>query len=588
MYDNNFEICDMPLSLKSNRTRVERFLADSGLRLEDVDYYAAVTDEDGNIIAGGGLQGNVIKCIAVGEAARETGLSNRLISHLIGMATQHGSATVKVYTKPGNSAIFQSMGFTIIASAPQAILMENGVRGIGAYTSYLRGMRGNRPDGAAAIVMNANPFTLGHLYLVKQAAAAASTLYVIAVREDRSTFSYAERLAMIQAGCKGLDNVVVVEGSDYAISELTFPTYFLKQVTDATDTHITLDLDLFARHIAPALGVTTRYVGSEPIDALTARYNELMLEQLPQRGIQVETIERLVLDGEPVSASRMRQALACGSLTNAAALVPQTSEPYLIAHLACDALRAELDTTPKPGLVDRHDNGAHQDMDMALMSRSIDALAPYMVELALDGYRCGDNYDLPDATATRRTGIEAEKAMLNATGGVNTHRGALFAMGLTTLAASWCMARDGIVSSKQLREIIMQVASQFAPTAGTHGNNAVNAHHVAGALDLAKGGYAQLFSSWLPAYRGYLEQDPATARHRLLLLIMSQLDDTNVIHRVGYDQAQQVKQEAAALLTSYSTPGMEEMNRDYVGRNISPGGSADMVALTLFIHSILN
>ena len=87
MYDN-FEICDMPLSLKSNRTRVERFLADSGLRLEDVDYYAAVTDDDGNIIAGGGLQGNVIKCIAVGEAARDTGMSNRLISHLIGMATQ--------------------------------------------------------------------------------------------------------------------------------------------------------------------------------------------------------------------------------------------------------------------------------------------------------------------------------------------------------------------------------------------------------------------------------------------------------------------------------------------------------------------
>ena len=99
MYDN-FEICDMPLSLKSNRTRVERFLADSGLRLEDVDYYAAVTDDDGNIIAGGGLQGNVIKCIAVGEAARETGLSNRLISRLITMANQQGADTVKVSPNP--------------------------------------------------------------------------------------------------------------------------------------------------------------------------------------------------------------------------------------------------------------------------------------------------------------------------------------------------------------------------------------------------------------------------------------------------------------------------------------------------------
>ena len=312
MYDN-FEICDMPLSLKSNRTRVERFLADSGLRLEGVDYYAAVTDDDGNIIAGGGLQGNVIKCIAVGEAARETGLSNKLISHLIGMANQQSASSVKVFTKPDNRTVFESMGFKVIASAPRAILMENGMRGISAYTGYLRRMRGERPEGASAIVMNANPFTLGHRYLVEQAAREASTLYVIAVREDRSAFSYAERLATIQAGCMGLDNVVVVEGSDYAISELTFPTYFLKQVTDATDTHITLDLDLFARHIAPALGVTTRYVGSEPIDELTARYNELMQEQLPQHGITVKTVDRLMQDGQVVSASRVRQALADGS-----------------------------------------------------------------------------------------------------------------------------------------------------------------------------------------------------------------------------------------------------------------------------------
>ena len=580
----NFDICDMPLSLKSNRTRVERFLADSGLRLEDVDYYAAVTDDDGNIIAGGGLQGNVIKCIAVGEAARETGLSNKLISHLIGMANQQGADSVKVYTKPDNRTVFESMGFKVIASAPRAILMENGMRGIGRYADYLRRVRGNRPDGAAAIVMNANPFTLGHRYLVEQAAQGASTLYVIAVREDRSVFSYAERLAMIQAGCEGLDNVVVVEGSDYAISELTFPTYFLKQVTDATDTHITLDLDLFARHIAPALGVKTRYVGSEPIDELTARYNELMREQLPQHGIEVKTVERLVKDGQPVSASHLRQALADGSLSQAAALVPATTVPYLVAHLATDALRAELNTTPKPGLVDRNDNGAHKDMDLAVMNRSIDALQPYFVKLAL----LGSQGTMPETEAVRQIGLDAEKAMLNATGGVNTHRGALFSMGLATLAAARCMAQDGNIGEKQLRDLIMQVAAGFAPTAGTHGNDAVNAHRVTGALDLAKAGYEQLFSDWLPAYRAYLADDAASACHRLLLLIMSRLDDTNVIHRVGYEQAQQVKQEARALLDGYSVEGMAAMNRDFIARNVSPGGSADMVALTIFIHELLN
>ena len=126
-----------------------------------------------------------------------------------------------------------------------------------------------------------------------------------------------------------------------------------------TSTHITLDLDLFARHIAPALGVKTRFVGSEPIDELTARYNELMQEQLPQHGIEVKTVERLTEGGQAVSASRVRQALADGSLNQASALVPATTVPYLIAHLATDALRVELNTTPKPGLVDRNDNGAH-------------------------------------------------------------------------------------------------------------------------------------------------------------------------------------------------------------------------------------
>ena len=583
MYDN-FDICDMPLSLKSNRTRVERFLADNGLRLEDVDYYAVATDDDGNIVVGGGLQGNVIKCIAVGAAARETGLSNKLISHLITMATQQGADTVKVYTKPENLTVFQSMGFTPIAKSPCAVLMENGVNGIGKYTGYLKRVRDNRPDGAAAIVMNANPFTLGHRYLVEQAAAMASTLYVIAVKEDRSIFSYSERLAMIQAGCEGLDNVVVVEGSDYAISELTFPTYFLKQVTDATDTHITLDLDLFARHIAPALGVTTRYVGSEPIDALTARYNELMNEQLPPRGITVKTIERLTQGGQVVSATHMRQALAEGSLSQAAALVPPTTVPYLIAHLATDALRAELDTTPKPGLVDRHDNGAHKDMNLAMMGRSIDTLQPYFAKLALHG--CQEA--MPEAGYVRQIGLDAEKAMLQATGGVNTHRGALFAMGLTTLAAAWCMKHNGQVEEQPLQDLIRQVAGQFAPTAGTHGNDAVNAHRVMGALDFAKDGYAQLFSDWFPAYRGYLAEDADTACHRLLLLIMNHLDDTNVIHRVGYEQAQQVKQEARALLDNFSMQGLEAMNRDFIDHNISPGGCADMVALTLFIYSILN
>ena len=289
-------------------------------------------------------------------------------------------------------------------------------------------------------------------------------------------------------------------------------------------------------------------------------------------------------DGQVVSATRVRQAIADGALSHGAELVPPTTVPYLIAHLATEALRAELFTTPKPGLVDRHDNGAHRDMDLAIMGKSIEALQPYLTRLAVYGY----SNEEPSADEVRQIGLEAERAMLDATSRVNTHRGALFSMGLTTLASAWCQAHEGKVEEQTLCRLIKQVAGQFAPTAGTHGNDAVNAHRVIGALDFAKDGYMTLFNDWLPAYRCYLAEDAETANHRLLLLIMSQLDDTNVIHRVGFDQAQEVKREAHELLDNFDLSRLEQMNRDFIALNISPGGSADMVALTLFIHWILN
>ena len=271
MCDNRHYISEAPLSLNSVRRRVEAFLAANGLRLAPLDRYVVVTrDEDGDeILAGGGLDGNVIKCVAVSESARSEGLMNILVSRLIAIAREEGRESVKAFTKPENEGIFKSLGFGLLASAPKAILMENGRGGLPEYKKYLASLA--RPGRNGAIVMNANPFTKGHRYLVEQAASLVDNLYVIVVREDRSRFPYVERKAMIEAGCTGLDNVVVCEGSDYAISAATFPTYFLKKLDDATDTQIALDLDLFVNHIAQPLGVTVRFAGSEPEDALTRR-----------------------------------------------------------------------------------------------------------------------------------------------------------------------------------------------------------------------------------------------------------------------------------------------------------------------------
>lgn len=606
MCDNRHYISEAPLSLNSVRRRVEAFLAANGLRLAPLDRYVVVTrDEDGDeILAGGGLDGNVIKCVAVSESARSEGLMNILVSRLIVIAREEGRESVKAFTKPENEGIFKSLGFALIASSPKAILMENGRGGLPEYKKYLASLA--RPGRNGAIVMNANPFTKGHRYLVEQAASQVDNLYVIVVKEDRSRFPYVERKAMIEAGCAGLDNVIVCEGSDYAISAATFPTYFLKKLDDATDTQIALDLDLFVNHIAKPLGVTVRFAGSEPEDALTRRYNELMAEILPgtsvavvrqahqpdselvkgsalrqaRRPIDFIEIPRLEQNGNPISATSLRRALDKGNLKEAMEYIPESSIPYLVADLAERALRLELDTTPKPGLVDRQDNGAHKDMDYALMSKSISALRPYLTRLAVESAK-----DI-DPAKIKEIGIEAEKAMLKATGGVNTHKGALFCIGLSVAAASYLASTTGSVEAYSFKELVSRAASEIPSARGTHGAEAKRSFKAVGALENARAAYPELFADWLPYYRS-LEGDPFRC-HKTLLHIMTTLDDTNILHRRGAEGLAHAEAEAARLLEDFSESGLSSLNKDFIRENISPGGSADMLSLTIFIESIIN
>lgn len=606
MCDNRHYISEAPLSLNSVRRRVEAFLSANGLRLAQLDRYVVVTrDEDADeILAGGGLDGNVIKCVAVSESARSEGLMNILVSRLIAIAREEGRESVKAFTKPENEGIFKSLGFALIASSPNAILMENGRGGLPEYRKYLESLA--RPGRNGAIVMNANPFTKGHRYLVEQAASQVDNLYVIVVKEDRSRFPYVERKAMIEAGCAGLDNVVVCEGSDYAISAATFPTYFLKKLDDATDTQIALDLDLFVNHIAKPLGVTVRFAGSEPEDALTRRYNELMAEILPgtsvavvrqahqpdpelvkgsalrqaRRPIDFVEIPRLEQKGKPLSATSLRRALDKGGFKEAMEYIPKSTIPYLVADLAERALRLELDTTPKPGLVDRRDNGAHKDMDYALMSKSISALRPYLTRLAVESAK-----DI-DPAKIKEIGIEAEKAMLKATGGVNTHKGALFCIGLSVAAASYLASTTGSVEAYSFKELVSRAASEIPSARGTHGAEAKRSFKAVGALENARAAYPELFADWLPYYRS-LEGDPFRC-HKTLLHIMTTLDDTNILHRRGAEGLAHAEAEAARLLEDFSESGLSSLNKDFIRENISPGGSADMLSLTIFIESIIN
>lgn len=636
------------------RQRIEAFLKRNGLRFDDMHYYAAVTDDDGEMIAGGGLKGNVIKCVAVDDAHKGEAIANTLISHLISHANEEGHSNVMLFTKPKNRQLFESLSFRLLAEAPEAVLMETGIGGINntvealkkireeseKYKEYNKECKENNKECKenseeckeeektnlntstpqhhntttpqhlnpspsqplttttplrGVVVMNCNPFTLGHRYLIEQAAKQVERLFVMVVREDCSLFAYAERKAMVEQGVAHLKNVTVIDGSEYAISQATFPTYFLKRLDDAADTQMLLDLDLFRRHIAPALGTTVRFVGTEPTDRLTRRYNQLMHEVLAD----VRETARLEKEGNAVSASRVRKAMEQGDMSTIRQLVPPTTLPYIIAHLATQALQAELDTTPKPGLVDKDNNGAHRDMDYALMQRSIDTLHPYFVKLAQLG--CADA--LPTHTSIRDIGIEAERAMLSATNGVNTHKGALFSMGLAVVAAAHEERKIAANEEQILKErnggedvlvslqtTIKALAASFPDTNGTHGSKAKllskGTTAIKGALDNAREGYEMLFAEWLPFYIERRKKRDAHTLHKTLLRIMCDLDDTNVIYRTDLATAEEVKQEARALLDSFSKAALKDMDRRYTARNISPGGAADMLSLTIFIGSI--
>lgn len=607
------ELIQLNPSIPRQRRRIEQFLGDNGLRLDDVDYYATLVDETTDeIVAGGGLKGGVIKCVAVADGHKGEAVANQIVSHLIAHANADGHQCVKLFTKPQNQKMFESMSFRLLAEAPKAILMETGIGGIKRYCEELESEKGKvkseksnselhhlnpstpqpimPPSGI--IIMNCNPFTLGHRYLIEQAAQQVDTLYILVVREDCSMFGYDERKAMIVRGVAHINNVVVCDGSEYSISATTFPTYFLKSLSDASDTQMTLDIDLYRRHIAPALGATVRFVGTEPDDPLTRRYNELMKSMLPD----VREVARLQQSGVAVSASRVRKAIVENHLALAARLVPPTTVPYIVAHLATRALKAELNTTPKPGLVDTHDSGAHRDMDHALMMRSIRAMHPYFVRLATLGY---DSPKLPAHDDIVRIGIEAEKAMFESTGGVNTYKGALFSMGLAVTAATYIIGRGKVATTTHGKEYvpgdllsatITQFANGFPDTSGTHGSRAKQLAQLGcslkSALDNAREGYTQLFGEWLPFYETRIKGDDSYVKHKTLLRIMCDLDDTNIVYRTDYATMQQVKTQARHLLEDFSEAGIEDMNRDFVGRNISPGGSADMLALVVFLFGI--
>ncbi|API88090.1 [citrate (pro-3S)-lyase] ligase [Marinilactibacillus sp. 15R] len=302
-----------------------------GIREEkNIDLVIGIYEED-KLIATGAVFGNVIKCVAVCKKYIGGSVVGLLVSRLEELIYQDYDSCY-LYTKPEVTSSFRYLGFQEIARVDDVLVfMEKALNG---FSEYLKQIKKFRKPGRkqAALVINANPFTLGHQYLVEIAAKENDVVYVFVVSEDRSYVPFEDRYYLVQKGTEHLSNVVVLETGPYLISQATFPSYFLPEKIDVTMIQAKLDAILFKGKIAPAMNISYRYAGEEPLSKTTAIYNEQMKNVFDKK-VQLIILERKRIEEQVISASIVRELWRKGDLKAIRPFVPQATFSYIKNHL---------------------------------------------------------------------------------------------------------------------------------------------------------------------------------------------------------------------------------------------------------------
>lgn len=319
------------VNLRNERevTAVRRFLEQFALTYDAAVDYTVALFKGETMVATGSLAGEVLRNFAVDENYQGEGLTATVISELMREAAARGIYHYFIYTRPAKAHLFTALGFTEIARAePYAALLESGMGSVDQYCRDISRQIQWLPQGnRAAIIMNANPFTRGHLALIRHSASSHDIILFV-VSEDRSLFPYEDRIRLIRDGVAELSNVAVVGGGKYIISAATFPGYFTREEETLT-AQTRLDVSLFASRIAPALGIGARYVGEEPYCGVTAAYNQAMADILPACGIALHVMPRAAVEGDIISASKVRDAVRRDDWVQVQQMVPDTTLEYL-------------------------------------------------------------------------------------------------------------------------------------------------------------------------------------------------------------------------------------------------------------------
>ncbi len=305
----------------------------------DINYTLILYNLNDEIIGTGSLNRETLKYVAVAEKFRESTAFSLIVTSLANKALEKYKRCF-VFTKPQTAKLFKGLGFSELATAePLFTVLEFGYKTIKDYQEYLKTKKvQTQTNDIAAIVVNCNPFTKGHKYLIEKASKENEVVYLFVVKENLSVFPYEIRKELIKKGTAHLKNVLILSTGPYIVSGAIFPDYFIKNESSnlISEKQAEIDIKIFADYIAPVLNIKKRYVGTENYCPITAAYNDAMKKILPQAGIQVVEIPRITSgdDKNYISASKIRKAIKEDKLHEYLDFLPEVTQEFLLSQEA--------------------------------------------------------------------------------------------------------------------------------------------------------------------------------------------------------------------------------------------------------------
>lgn len=314
--------------LDSERDLLISFLNKYNLDYEfDISYSILVYDQE-LLIATASLSNNVMKCFLVIKEYSGRNITNLMFSHLVNIMSQKNIFHYFVYTVPSNEIVFKSLNMKTIVSTMNTVLLEGGAEIVDLLT-MLKKEYSVSDNKKAAVIINANPMTLGHLYLIETAARENKEVLVFVVSEDLSSFPYKDRFEIIKIATSHLKNVIVLPTLSYLVSAITFPKYFLKEDQLIKDEQALVDVLVYKEYYSKIFNIKLRYLGEEPFSFNTLKYNEVLKEYL---GSHIKIIARNKVGSKIVSASLVRKLIKANKLKEIIKYVPTATYNYLISE----------------------------------------------------------------------------------------------------------------------------------------------------------------------------------------------------------------------------------------------------------------